>query len=106
MALTPLEELKLNINEAEYPYFEDEQLTSYLDMFGNNVLLASWRLCLIKANTDDKIKVGSIEVSSSNADYWNNLAAIYKADYDKEQATLNPTSASGYKTSMRRADGQ
>lgn len=103
MALTPLEELKLNINEAEYPYFEDDQLTSYLEMFDNNVLLTSWRLCLIKANTDDKIKVGSIEVSSSNADYWNNLAAMYKADYESQQSASSG-STDGYITRMRRAD--
>ena len=69
---------------------------------GNNVSKASWRGCLLKAASDDQIKVGSIEVKSSNKDYWNNLAAIYKTDYEAE---LNPTIVStGYKTSMRRAD--
>ncbi|OSB00538.1 hypothetical protein B2H85_13305, partial [Clostridium botulinum] len=32
-------------------------------------------------------------------------AAMYQADYLQEQANLNPSKATGYKTSMRRADG-
>lgn len=103
MSLTPLQQLKLNLNESEYPYFTDDQLLSYLEMYNNNVLLASWRLCLIKASTDDEITVGSIEVNSSNADYWNRLATIYKADYEKQQE-MSGDSTGGYKTSMRRAD--
>ncbi|MZK53672.1 hypothetical protein [Clostridium beijerinckii] len=105
MALTALQQLQLNLNEAEYPYFTDEQLNSYLEMYGNNVLLASWRLCLVKASTDDEIKVGSIEVSSSNSDYWNNLAAMYKTDYEAQQAIVTG-GTSGYRTSMRRSDRQ
>ena len=105
MALTALQQLQLNLNESEYPYFTDDQLNSYLEMYGNNVLLASWRLCLIKASTDDEIKVGSIEVSSSNSDYWNALALIYKEDYEAQQ-TIATGGLSGYKKSMRRADGQ
>ena len=32
------------------------------------------------------------------------LAAIYQADYLAEQAILNPTATTGYKTSMSRSD--
>ncbi len=103
MSLTPLQQLKLNLNESEYPYFTDDQMSSYLEMYNNNVLLASWRLCLIKASTDDEITVGSIKANSSNADYWNKLAVMYKADYEAEQAALS-NNTSGYKTSMRRVD--
>lgn len=101
--MTPLENLKLNLQESEYPYFEDIDLENLLLVNGNSVAKASWRGCLLKAASDDQIKVGSIEVKSSNKDYWNNLAAIYKADYLEEQAIINQTTT-GYKTSMRRAD--
>jgi hypothetical protein len=105
MELTPLDVLKLNLQESEYPYFSDTDLQNLLLVNGNSVPKASWRGCLLKAASDDQIKVGSIEVKSSNKDYWNNLAAIYKTDYEAEQAALNPTVPStGYKTSMRRAD--
>lgn len=105
MSLTPLEVLKINLNESQYPVFEDEELENLLAVNGNNVLKASWRGCLMKANTDSKIKVGPIEIENADPDYWNNLATIYQADYLVEQAELNPVSKGGYKTSMRRADG-
>lgn len=105
MELTPLERLKINLNESQYPVFSDIELERLLAVNENNVLKASWRCCLMKANTDSKIKVGPIEIENADPDYWNNLASIYQADYLAEQSTLNPTVASGYKTSMRRADG-
>lgn len=105
MSLTPLEVLKINLNESQYPVFDDEELENLLAVNDNNVLKASWRGCLMKANTDSKIKVGPIEIENADPDYWNNLATIYQADYLAEQAELKPTLKGGYKTSMRRADG-
>lgn len=103
MALTPLETLKINLNESQYPVFSDEELNNLLEVNENNVLKASWRGCLMKANTDKRIKVGPIEIENADPDYWNNLAFIYQADYLK---SLNPTIATtGYKTSMSRSDG-
>jgi hypothetical protein len=104
MALTPLEILKINLNESQYPVFSDGELENLLAVNDNNVLKASWRGCLMKANTDKKIKVGPIEIENADPDYWNNLAAIYQTDYLKEQSSLNST-ITGYKTSMRRSDG-
>lgn len=105
MSITPLEVLKINLNESQYPMFSDIELENLLLVNDNNVLKASWRGCLMKASTDSKIKVGPIEIENSDPDYWNNLAAIYQADYIKEQASLNSTVITGYKTSMRRSDG-
>lgn len=105
MALTPLEILKINLNESQYPVFTDEELMNLLVVNDNNILKASWRGCLMKANTEKSIKVGPIEIENADPDYWNNLASIYQADYVAEQAKLNPIITNGYKTSMRRADG-
>ena len=103
--MDPIEELKLKLQEKEYPYFDDADLQNLLLVNGNSVSKASWRGCLLKAASDDQVKVGPIETKSSNKDYWNNLAAIYKADYLEEQALLNPTVISTvYRTSMRRSD--
>lgn len=102
--MDPIEQLKLNLQEKEYPYFDDEDLKNLLLVNGNSVSKASWRGCLLKAASDDQMKVGPVEFKSSNKDYWNNLASIYKADYEAEQTELNPVKQSGYKTSMRRAD--
>ncbi len=105
MELTPLEILKINLNESQYSVFTDEELNNLLAVNDNNILKASWRGCLMKANTDKKIKVGPIEVENADPDYWNNLAAMYQADYLQEQVNLNPSKATRYKTSMRREDG-
>ncbi|HBJ2623605.1 TPA: hypothetical protein LA827_003408 [Clostridium botulinum] len=105
MELTPLETLKINLNESQYPVFSDEELNNLLAVNDNNILKASWRGCLMKSNTDKKIKVGPIEIENADPNYWNNLAAIYQADYLQEQACLRPNKTTGYKTSMRRADG-
>ena len=105
MALTPLEVLKINLNESQYPIFTDAELTDLLTVNDNNILKASWRGCLMKANTEKTIKVGPIEIENADPDYRSNLASIYQTDYVAEQAKLNPTITNGYKTSMRRADG-
>lgn len=105
MALTPLEILKINLNESQYPVFSDIELENLLAVNDNNVLKASWRGCLLKAASDDEMKVGPVEMNSSNKDYWNNLAAIYKADYEAEQSKLNQSVSTGYRTSVKRADG-
>ena len=103
MALTPLESLKIKINESQYPVFTDEELTDLLEDNEGNVLLTAYKCCLMKANNESKIKVGSIEIeNSSDPSYWNNLAAMYLSEYNKTQSG---TSLGGYKTSMRRADG-
>lgn len=98
--LTPIDILKVNLQESEYPYFSDADLQNLLEINDNNISKASWRGCLLKAASDDQVKVGPVESKSSNKEYWNNLAAIYREDYLKENQPKI-----GYKTSMRRADG-
>lgn len=104
MILTPLDTLKINLNESQYPVFSDEELENLLAVNDNNVLKASWRGCLMKANTDSKIKVGPIEIENADPDYWNNLATMYQDEYLEEQKKLNQ-GLGVFKTSMRRADG-
>ncbi|ASN68284.1 hypothetical protein 10S11_22 [uncultured Caudovirales phage] len=100
----PLELLKFNIQEREYPYFEDSELEMLLISNDNNVNKASWKGCLLKAATDDEIKVGPVETKSTNSSYWLNLAETYKAEYEKEESKNK--SNTGYKTSMQRVDGR
>lgn len=105
MILTPLEILKINLNESQYPVFSDEELNNLLKVNDDNILKASWRGCIMKANVDKKIKIGPVEVENADPDYWNNLASIYRDDYLKEQEDLKPkVKVTGYKTSMRRVD--
>ena len=90
----PLELLKFNLQEREYPYFEDEELEILLESNDNDVKRASHQGCLLKAAADDKIEVSGVKLSS-NREYWLTLAETFK-----EKESFN------YKTSMQRVDGR
>ena len=93
MAFTPLEILKFNLQEKEYPYFDDDDLQLLLDKNDGNVQAASYEGCLKKAAADDKLEISGIKLSS-NREYWLTLAETFKV----------ATKSSGYKTCMRRVD--
>lgn len=92
---TPLEVLKFNLQEREYPYFEDNELELLLFTHGGDVLRASYKGCLLKAAADDGMTVSGITLSS-NREYWLTLAKTFKNEI---------SSRSGYKTSRKRVDG-
>ncbi|BDR66725.1 hypothetical protein K144313037_p20790 (plasmid) [Clostridium tetani] len=97
----PLEMLKFNLQEREYPYFEDNDLSLLLQSNDNNINKASYKGCLLKANADDRLEVAGVKLSS-NRQYWLGLAEEYKKAYEESlQGTIT-----GYKTSMKRVDGQ
>jgi hypothetical protein len=92
MAFTPLEILKFNLQEKEYPYFDDDDLQLLLDKNDGNVQAASYEGCLKKAAADDNLEISGIKLSS-NREYWLTLAKQFKP-------------APNYIISMNRADGQ
>ncbi|AJE09790.1 hypothetical protein [Clostridium botulinum] len=100
---TPLEVLRFNLQERQYPYFEDAELEMLIENNENNVLKSSWKGCLLKATADDGTNLGPLK-TESNRDYWLGLAEQYKSDY--ERSLSNNGTTTGYKTSMRRVDGQ
>lgn len=87
-----LEILKFNLQEKEYPYFDDEDLRLLLDKSNGDIQAASYEGCLKKAAADDKLEISGIKLSS-NREYWLTLAKQFKP-------------APNYITSMNRADGQ
>ncbi|HBJ2602287.1 TPA: hypothetical protein LA751_001566 [Clostridium botulinum] len=95
--------LKFNLQERQYPYFEDNELKILLENNDNNVLKASWKGCLLKATADDGTNLGPLK-TESNRDYWLGLAEQYKSDY--ERSLSGNRNNIGYKTSMKRVDGQ
>ena len=100
MDLSNLEILKINIQETNNETFTDDELLKLLEICDGNVLKASWRGCLNKANTEKKIQVGPILIENYVADYWFNLADMFKAEYEASQQ-----SASGrYINHMNRLD--
>lgn len=90
---TPLEMLKFNLQEREYPYFEDKELELLLETNDNDIRKASYKGCVLKAAADDKLEVAGVKLSS-NREYWLTLAKEFE-----EKETYN------YITSMKRVDG-
>ena len=72
-----LEKLKILILEEQYPRFTDEQLESFLEDYGNNVYAVAADLCLLKANTEKKIKVGPITIENADPSFWMTLQSKY-----------------------------
>lgn len=101
---TLLEILKFNLQEREYPYFEDSDLGLLLETNDNDVKKASYKGCLLKAAADDELEISGVKLSS-NREYWLTLAKSFQADIATDLAIKTEASNSGYKTSMRRVDG-
>jgi hypothetical protein len=89
-----LEVLKFNLQERQYPYFNDIELQMLLDNYQGDIKKASFQGCLMKAQADDGVNLGPIK-TESNREYWLTLAESYK-----------PKKEYNYNTSMKRADGQ
>lgn len=100
---TDLEKLRFNLQERQYPYFDDAELQLLLENNDNNVLKASSKGCLLKANADDGLTVGPLK-TTSNREYWLGLAGQYQDEFNKSSTNISTTGY--YVTSMKRADGQ
>jgi hypothetical protein len=87
-----LDILKFNIQEKEYPYFDDEDLQLLLDKNNGDIQAASYEGCMKKAVADDSLTLSDIKLSS-NREYWLSLAKQFRPE-------------PRYITTMRRADGQ
>lgn len=86
---TPIEKLRFNLQERQFPYFEEQELIMLLENNGNDVNKASKQGCIMKAQ-DDSINLGPLK-KGSNREYWIKLSR----SFDKGD----------YKTSMGRCDG-
>ena len=90
MAASNLDILKFNLQEKEYPYFDNEDLQLLLNKNNGDVEAASYEGCMKKAVSDDALTVSGITLKS-NREYWLTLAKHFK-------------SVTSYNTSMKRSD--
>ncbi len=60
-----LEILKFNLQEKEYPYFDDEDLQLLLDKNGGDIQVACYEGCMKKAVADDSLTLSDIKLSSN-----------------------------------------
>lgn len=102
-----LELLKFNLQEANYPYFNDTELALLLQKNDNNLNKASIEGCKLKAVADDNVNVGVI-TTSSNREYWLSLAEhfekLYNIEIEKLKELEAKTNRPRYSNSMRRVD--
>lgn len=98
--MTSLEILKFNLQERQFPYFNDSELNMLIENNDGNIQKASYQGCVMKAQADDGINIGPIK-TESNREYWLTLAESFKSNIINGNSGSSP-----YITSMRRADGQ
>lgn len=111
MAINPndLTILKINLQEQNNDTFTDEDLSELL-MAHNDVWLASYFGCNIKATANADIELpGGLKLKGSS-DYWLKLADVYYSKYEENKANSNSNdidprlNKAGYKNSMARID--
>lgn len=71
-----LKQLKINILEKQYPYFDDEELQYYLDKNKGDVENASYECLILKAETTGIVVSGLTTKDSSS--YFKMLASNYR----------------------------
>lgn len=98
--------LQLNLMEKDFPFFGKEELELLYKTNNGSISKTCWKACLLKANTDDMVKVGPIELKSSGKDYWLKLAEMYRQEYEDELRKNGASISGRYKNHMTRYDGQ
>ena len=72
-----IQELKLRLREETSPFFTDEELAYYLEMFNNDLNLTTYKLALMKAEDDSITLPGGLSLPN-NSSQWKRIAAMYK----------------------------
>lgn len=72
-----LQELKLRLREESSPFFTDEELEYYFDLYKNDLDLTTYKLLKMKAEDDSINLPGGLSLPN-NRKYWLSLAADYK----------------------------
>ena len=98
--LTPIQQLKFNLQETQFPYFSDEDLTTLLEMYPN-INRASYEGCLIKSS-NDSVSLGPIN-TPNNEQYWLRRANHFKSMWIRDERAEQRQSAGGG-LSWKRAD--
>lgn len=72
-----IQELKLRLREETSPFFTDEELAYYLEMFNNDLNLTTYKLAKMKAEDDSISLPGGLSLPN-NRNQWLTIAAMYK----------------------------
>ena len=94
--------VKANTAGISSTVITDMQVEALLNAHGS-VAYVSYKICLLKSS-NDAISLGPISLKS-NADYWENLADLYLAEYEREKQAELEKASSGSTIFVQRADG-
>ena len=72
-----IQDLKIRLREESSPFFTDEELTYYFNLYNQDLDLTTYHLCILKAEDDSISLSGGLELPN-NSQYWLRLAKKYK----------------------------
>ena len=99
--LSAIEQLRFNLQETQFPYFSDTDLTTLLTMYPN-INRASYEGCLIKSS-NDSVSLGPIN-TPNNEQYWLRRANHFKALWNRDEREEQRKNQGGGGLSWKRAD--
>ena len=74
--MTDNERIKMELREAQIPFFSDDEIDYYLTKNGNNVNAAIYEMLLIKAE-DSTIRVSGLSTQDTSK-YFRRLASRFR----------------------------
>ena len=72
-----IQDLKIRLREESSPFFTDEELVYYFNLYDKDLDLTTYHLCILKAEDDSISLPGGLELAN-NSQYWLRLAKKYK----------------------------
>ena len=77
-----IQELKIILREETSPFFNDEELSYYLDKNDNDINKTAYECLIIKSENDNISLPGGLQVAN-NSQYWLRLARKYKPNVSR-----------------------
>lgn len=74
-----LQELKLRLREEASPFFTDEELMYYYNLYNQDLNKTTYNLLIMKSE-DDSISLPDGMQLANDSDYWLRLAKQYKTN--------------------------
>lgn len=71
-----LEQLKIRLREESSPFFTDDELKYYLDLYNKDLDLTTYKLLIMKSE-EDSLTLNNTKMES-NSNYWLRIAATFK----------------------------
>jgi hypothetical protein len=72
-----LEELKTRLREESSPFFTDEELKYYFNLYNKDLDYTTYKLLIMKSEDDSISLPGGLQLAN-NSSYWLRLAKDYK----------------------------